>query len=210
MAFKKIVVGLDQSFQDSIVFARALEQAKPHVSTMMIVHTLKYDREPMAMVALGGPRNDDARDMYSTLQRRQQTRLQQASTKAHDWLEMYFQQAIAKGIPAQIDCRASEPGLWLCEVAQRWGADLIVIGHRESQGVKSVGANSVTQYVLQHAHCSVLIANGMTPLQELPQTGQLDSDSSLPPSQDPRNTGDLAHLSRTPVAARLPRQMLKI
>jgi nucleotide-binding universal stress UspA family protein len=181
MTFKKIVVGLDQSFKDSMVFARALEQARTHVSQMLIVHTLKYDRETPATITSGvtsGNHTDDARDMYAMLQRRQQTRIKQASEKAHDWLEMYFQQAIAKGIPTQLDCRASEPGLWLCEVAQRWGADLIVIGHRDHQGLKSVGTDSVTQYVLQHSPCSVLVVNGVPnvpehqPLSELNQINQ--------------------------------------
>jgi nucleotide-binding universal stress UspA family protein len=198
MTFKKIVVGLDQSFKDSMVFARALEQAKPHISTMMMIHTLKYDRESISMGI--GQHSDDAHDMYSMLQRRQQTRIEQATTKAHDWLEMYFQQAIAKGIPTQIDCRASEPGLWLCEVAQRWGADLIVIGHRENQGLKSVGSDSVTQYVLQHACCSVLVVNGIAPLQELNQINQ----------QEQLSKENLRKTVRTPAEGRLASQMFKV
>jgi nucleotide-binding universal stress UspA family protein len=144
MTFKKIVVGLGQSFQDDAIFARALEQAQPNLSQLMMIHTLKPDREPV---------------LNSRFQQQQQTRLDQASTKAHRWLEAYREQAIAQGISTQIDCRSSDPGLWICEVAQRWGADLIVMGHRANQGAKSAGANSVTQYMLQHAPCDVLVVN---------------------------------------------------
>jgi nucleotide-binding universal stress UspA family protein len=143
MTFKKIVVGLGQLFQDDAVFARALEQSQSNVSQLMIIHTLKPDRE----LALNS----------RFQQQQQQTRLDQVSTKTHRWLETYREQAIAQGISTQIDCRSSDPGLWLCEVAQRWGADLIVMGHRANQGTKSAGANSVTQYMLQHAPCNVLV-----------------------------------------------------
>jgi nucleotide-binding universal stress UspA family protein len=198
MTFKKIVVGLDQSFKDSLVFSRALEQARPHVSSMIIVHTLKLDREAPSMAT--GIHTSDAQDMYSMLQRRQQSRVQEATTKAHEWMEMYFQQSIAKGIPTQIDCRVSDPGLWLCEVAQRWGADLIVIGHREHQGFMAMGANSVSQYVLQHASCSVLVVNGIEQLQELNQIAH----------HEQRPKEDLLKPVRTPAEARLESQMFRI
>jgi nucleotide-binding universal stress UspA family protein len=165
MTFKKILVGLDQSFKDSLVFGQALDQAKPHATSLMIVHTLHMDSDLSADLAAGAhaaeTHTGEAMDMYEMLRRMRQRRVDQERAKADQWLQFYFQQAIAKGIPTQIDCRVSEPELWLCDLAQRWGADLIVIGHHENHGLKRAGRGSVSQYVLQHAACSVLVVHGV-------------------------------------------------
>lgn len=160
MTFKKILVGLDQSFKDSLVFGQALNQAKPHVSSLMIVHSLNLESD-IAVDLPVGKHSEDAMDMYAMLRRMRDRRFEKEQAKADQWLQFYFQQAIAKGIPTQVDCRVSVPELWLCDLAQRWGADLIVIGHHENHGLKRAGRGSVSQYVLQHAACSVLIVHGV-------------------------------------------------
>jgi nucleotide-binding universal stress UspA family protein len=202
MTFKKIVVGLDQSFKDSTVFTRALEQAKPHSSSIMIVHTLESHPSNMEislpMVSdrpeVIGQHAEVARDMYSILSRQHKERLERSKRQAESWLELYFQQAIAKGIPTQVNCQSGNPGLWLCEMAQRWGADLIVIGHRENRGLRSVGNSSVTQYVLQHAPCAVLVIQGELPTPELNYVDRADQSKPV----------------TTPATARLASQMFKV
>jgi nucleotide-binding universal stress UspA family protein len=193
MTFKKIVVGLDQSFNDSTIFARALEQAKPHSSSILIMHTLKA--HPSTEIALPiGQHTEVARDMYNILSRQHQARLDRGKRQAENWLDLYVQQAIAKGIPTQVSCPAGNPGLWLCETAQRWGADLIVIGHRENHGLRSVGHSSVTQYVLQHAPCAVLVIQGELPMPELNYVDRVDQTKPV----------------TTPAATRLASQMFKV
>jgi nucleotide-binding universal stress UspA family protein len=178
MTFRKILVALDQSFQDAAIFRRALEQSKPHISSMMLVHTIRAqsrvesasqwptsDRPSASTWPSQVPsaaHTDDALDMYATLERRRERHLNQELHKASDWIGLYIQQAMNKGIPAQGDCRIHEPGLHLCTVAKTWGADLIVMGHRESQGLRNQSMDSVSHYVMQHAPCSVLIVNAMS------------------------------------------------
>jgi nucleotide-binding universal stress UspA family protein len=194
MTFKKIVVGLDQSFNDSTIFARALEQAKPHSSSILIMHTLKAHPSTTEISLPIGQHAEAARDMYNILSRQHQARLDRGKRQAINWLEMYVQQAIAKGIPTQVSCPSGNPGLWLCEMAQRWDADLIVIGHRENHGLRSVGNNSVTQYVMQHAPCAVLVIQGMTAMPELNQVDRAEVTKPLV----------------TPASGRLASQMFKV
>jgi nucleotide-binding universal stress UspA family protein len=194
MTFKKIVVGLDQSFKDSTVFTRALEQAKPHSSSIMIVHTLKSHPSNMEISLPIGQHTEAAQDMYSILSRQHKERLERSKRQAESWLELYFQQAIAKGIPTQVNCQSGNPGIWLCEMAQRWDADLIVIGHRENHGLRSVGNSSVTQYVLQHAPCAVLVIQGELPTPELNYVDRVDQTKPV----------------TTPASARLASQMFKV
>lgn len=195
MTFKKIVVGLDQSFKDSAVFAQALEQARPHQTSILLVHTIPAEPSMAPVHMPAGKHTSEARDMYKILSRQHQARFQRNKNKAQEWLEMYFQQALAKGIPTQVQCQSGDPGLWLCELAQRWGADLIIMGHRENHGLRSVGKNSISNYVLQHAPCSVLIIQGSP---ELDEFNQVDRTVQTKP------------LVTTPASDRLESQMFKI
>jgi nucleotide-binding universal stress UspA family protein len=197
MSFKQIVVGLDQSFKDSTVFARALEQAKPRSSSIMIVHTLKSPPSGLETHLPIGQHTEMAQDMYNILARQHNARLERSKRQAASWLDLYLQQAIAKGIPTQVSCQSGNPGLWLCEIAQRWGADLIVMGHRENHGVRSVGNSSVTQYVLQHAACTVLVVQGLPSPTALPEVlNAIDRDAFKP--------------IVTPASGRLASQMFKV
>ncbi|MBE9028499.1 universal stress protein [filamentous cyanobacterium LEGE 11480] len=182
MTYKKIVVGLDQSFKDSAVFARALEQTRRHSTAMTIIHTLKRDPSYSPLNISSSSHTKDARDMMNIISRQHKERLERDKRKAHSWLEMYCQQALAKGIPTQVNCQSGNPGLWICETAQRWDADLIVIGHRENHGLRSVGNSSVTQYVLQHAPCTVMVVQGVAHLDEM---NHFDRDEPTKPINSP-------------------------
>jgi nucleotide-binding universal stress UspA family protein len=197
MSFKQIVVGLDQSFKDDTVFARALEQAKPHSSSILIVHTLNSPPSGLETHLPVGQHPEMAQDLYNILARQHNARIERSKRQAASWLDLYLQQAIAKGIPTQVNCQSGSPGLWLCEIAQRWGADLIVMGHRENHGLRSVGHSSVTQYVLQHAACAVLVVQGLPSPTALPEAlNAIDRDAFQP--------------IVTPASGRLASQMFKI
>ena len=48
------------------------------------------------------------------------------------------------------------------ESSQNWEADLIVIGRRGHQGLSEILLGSVSNYVVHHAPCSVLVVQGVT------------------------------------------------
>jgi nucleotide-binding universal stress UspA family protein len=52
---------------------------------------------------------------------------------------------------------AIEPGQGLCQAARRWQTDLIVMGRRGRKGIAEVLLGSVSNYVLHHAPCAVLV-----------------------------------------------------
>ena len=49
------------------------------------------------------------------------------------------------------------PGRNICEEAQTWSADLILVGSRGLTGVQEMFLGSISNYVTHHAPCSVLI-----------------------------------------------------
>jgi nucleotide-binding universal stress UspA family protein len=50
-----------------------------------------------------------------------------------------------------------DPGHSICESAQNWGADLIVLGRRGRTGFAEAFLGSVSNYVVHHASCSVFV-----------------------------------------------------
>ncbi|MEL7079709.1 MAG: universal stress protein, partial [Cyanobacteria bacterium J06582_2] len=73
---------------------------------------------------------------------------------------------------------SGNPGRSICELANTWSADLILVGSRGLKGIKEMFLGSVSNYVTHHAPCSVLIIR--TPLDselepafsEQPETGR--------------------------------------
>ncbi|HAC64709.1 MAG TPA: universal stress protein, partial [Cyanothece sp. UBA12306] len=72
-------------------------------------------------------------------------------------LKSRHEEAIQAGVKAEYQQIAGTPGKSICKVAAEWKADLIVVGHRGLSGLKELLLGSVSNYVLHHAPCSVLI-----------------------------------------------------
>lgn len=159
MPFKKILVALDRSPHDPIVFAQALEQATYAQSHLMITHVVRLESDISTGAFMGLGTIADV-DTYGTLKRLQHERVQAEVHTAQTWLQSYCQQAIDKGITAEIDCPVGEATVQICSLAHSWGADVIVLGRRGHQGIKEVVLGSVSNYVVHHAPCSVLVVQG--------------------------------------------------
>lgn len=159
MAFKKILVALDHSPQASFVFEQALAQMHLQGSHLMIVHVIRPESDIQTAPYLGIGTIADV-DTYGTMKRLQRERMQREVEQAKVWLDDYYQQAIARGAIAEVDCRVAEPAVWICDLALNWKANVIVLGRRGRQGLAEVMLGSVSNYVLHHAPCSVLVVQG--------------------------------------------------
>lgn len=162
MGFKRILVALDRSMQAPLVFEQALEQAKVYGGCLMLVHTVRAESDIPSGAFMGLGTIADI-DTYSTLKRIRQEQLHKEIQHAQEWLQDSYQHAITEGIATETDCRSGDPAVWICKLAQDWQADLIVLGRRGHQGIKEVVLGSVSNYVLHHAPCSVLVVQGAAP-----------------------------------------------
>ncbi|NEO33436.1 MAG: universal stress protein [Symploca sp. SIO3C6] len=161
MFFKKILVAIDKSPQAARVFAEAIKVARIEESHLMLLHCLdSKSEEPMAPFLGIGTLADV--DMYHTAKQIRQENLQQEIEQAQDWLLNYSQLATAKDISTEIYCGLGDPGSLICTQAKNWGADLIVLGRRGRQGLAEVFLGSVSNYVVHHSPCSVLVVQGFT------------------------------------------------
>lgn len=65
---------------------------------------------------------------------------------------------VARGTPASVVPRSGDPATAILEVAAKESADLIVMGTRGLGTAERWLIGSVSDKVLHHAHCSVLVA----------------------------------------------------
>jgi nucleotide-binding universal stress UspA family protein len=66
-------------------------------------------------------------------------------------------QAIASGVKAEFIQNQGEPGPMICNAAISCQADLIIMGRRGRTGLSELFLGSVSNYVLHHAPCAVLV-----------------------------------------------------
>jgi nucleotide-binding universal stress UspA family protein len=71
--------------------------------------------------------------------------------------EAAAQRLAAQKLRAEICVREGSPGPEIVEAAKDWPAELIVVGSRGLGPIKRLLLGSVANYVVNHAHCSVLV-----------------------------------------------------
>jgi nucleotide-binding universal stress UspA family protein len=162
MSFHKILVAIDHSPLCQPVFAAALELAQLNKATIMLLHCVTTEMvvEPMvprtleAGLPLGGMSND-----YQTQQILIENQIEEAKTQ----LKRYSEEAMSHGVLTESDFKFGEAGHQLCQLAKDWGADLIVVGRRGLTGLKEALLGSVSNHVVHHAPCSVLVIQEVEP-----------------------------------------------
>ncbi len=158
MLFHKILVALDHSEVSQQVFEQALNLAKATNASLMLVHVSPFDQGYPSPVYPG------AYSIYPTLNaeivKEYMKEWEKAQQKGLEYLRSLTGQATAAGVPTEFTQGLSNPSRTICELAQTWGADLIIMGRRGHRGVKEIVLGSVSNYVLHHATCSVLIMQG--------------------------------------------------
>lgn len=162
MRFQKILVGLDNSPLCQSVFAAAVQLAHSNQAAMLLLNCLTTEMvgEPSVPMALDtglhlGLVNND----YQT----QQILMEQQMEQSQTLLKQYEDQARQHGISTTTDYKVGEPGVLLCQVAQDWGADLVVVGRKGFTGLVEALVGSVSNYVVHHAPCSVLVIQEVEP-----------------------------------------------
>ena len=157
MAFNKILVPLVRSKSAETIFQEALKLAQDNNSSLMLFHSVDWDMGEH----FGSFAEIEAEvDFSGAFIEAQQEKLQRELQESKDWLQTYTEQAIVKGIPTQSKCQVGHPGTLIRNLAKDWNADLIVMGRRGLSGLQEVFLGSISNYILHHAPCSILIVHG--------------------------------------------------
>ncbi|MBW4487636.1 MAG: universal stress protein [Trichocoleus desertorum ATA4-8-CV12] len=157
--FRRILVAIDHSSISKQAFEQALALAKLTEANLMLLHVLSYEEE-------GSPRIPvlTGLDSYPGMIRMQALELYQQQWQNYEsqglaMLRSRAQEAADAGVRVEFTQSPGSPGRAICDLAQTWGADLVLVGRRGRSGLSELFLGSVSNYVLHHAPCSVLIAH---------------------------------------------------
>jgi nucleotide-binding universal stress UspA family protein len=156
---KKILVAVDLSTNNEKIVSEAILVAKAIGAKLMLIHVLSEDEDshpPYPLITEMGyyPLNNIIFEDYETYEK-----------KGLALLRSYTNRATAEGLETEFTQTVGNPGKMICDMAQNWEADLIVIGRRGHSGWNELVLGSVSNYVLHHARCSVFIVQGQPQLE---------------------------------------------
>ncbi len=158
-SFQKILVAVDRSSASDLVFDRALALAQSNRAAMILLSAISPD---YGIAYLNPPIYPGGEAMIVSeaaikvyLERQEQERADGVT-----FLNSLAQRAVAASVTAEISPQLGEPGRTICEVAKTQAVDLIIVGRRGHRGFNELWLGSVSNYVLHHAPCSVLIVQG--------------------------------------------------
>lgn len=130
-------MALDAAPETQVVFEEALELAKKESASLMIFNCVDFGSK------LTFP-----------------SEIKEKTQEGEELLLAYKEKAQEQGVTVESVCRVGDPGKSICNLAQSWKADLIVLGRRGFRGITEVLFGSVSSHVLHNAPCSVLVLQG--------------------------------------------------
>lgn len=167
--FNKILAAIDYSIGSKQVFNEALSVAKADGANLILMHVLSVEEggsPPMSRYLVQHKNrcihvNPSIMRLANEADEREWSEFKQKGIKL---LRSYSEKAIAAGIKTEFTQVTGQPSSTICEFARSCHADVIVIGRRGHSDLKEMFLGSVSNYVVHHAPCSVLLVQ--TPILE--------------------------------------------
>lgn len=164
MSYDRVLAAIDTSSLGTIVFEHALETAQLHQAKLYLFHCVETSMKRSSLLT-ASPQETSKGVNYFTpyddadLQFAQQ-KWEAQIEQANEWLLQYRQQATQQGVSTTCEAVFGEPGHQICALAKEWQIDAIVMARQGHSGLAELFLGSVSNYVLHHAPCSVLVAQG--------------------------------------------------
>ncbi len=157
MTFKKIFAALDDSELSNRVFSQTLELAQASQAEVMLFHCITVNSFGQSAVPIPVDLGMNVQLMDQAYQS-QRLLLETEVKQSESLLKKYCDAAANQGVQVEFDSQMDgDPGHGICEYAQNWGADLIILGRRGRTGLTEAFLGSVSNYVVHHASCSVFV-----------------------------------------------------
>ncbi len=156
--FEKILLALDTPHASNPAYQYGVSLAESYGARLMLLHAL-FPGEGNAPV----PPSEEVFFVPATLPdspavKQYRQVWEQYLADNDQALAALGQDAIARGLSVEWSQNYGLPGKTICALAKNWEADLIVVGRRHQSRLSEWFMGSVSNYVLHHAPCSVLIA----------------------------------------------------
>jgi nucleotide-binding universal stress UspA family protein len=155
--FNKILIAVDSSNIGQKVFQEGLTVAKNNQAEVLLIHVLSSEEDNSPL-----PIPPDITEFYPAAGNELTLESWRSQWEAYEkqGLEMlteYITKAEKQDVQVVSRQLAGSPGKTICQIAKQEQVDLIIIGHRGLRGLSELLLGSVSNYVLHHSTCSVLI-----------------------------------------------------
>lgn len=159
----KILAAIDGFLMSQPVFDTALSFARSFKAELGLLYAFSFEE----FEALPHPKLETLEEYPSVLGNPlkcyighlEPARLDATGSQIYSLLQDYAQRSINQGLATEFFLGVGAPGVVICDFARGWRADLIVVGHRGRSGLTALLLGSVSNYVAQHAPCSVHIVH---------------------------------------------------
>lgn len=148
MMIEKILAAIDYGDTGHIVFDQAIGLARSLNAALNLLNV----STPVDNSLTFSPYSD--RDWTTFAER-----YQESETVGLRLLESLASKAEEAGINAEFKQEIGSPGPVICRQAKELGVDLIVVGSHGRKGLSEMLLGSVSNYVVHHASCSVMIVH---------------------------------------------------
>lgn len=154
--FNKILVAIDRSPASEDVFVKALEVARLFQATLVLLSAISPDYDVSYLnppIYPGGEAisiSEAAIKLYLERQERERA-------EGLEFLNGLALRAKAVDVATEVHQQVGDPARSICDLARTRSIDLIVVGRRGYSGLNELWMSSVSNYVLHHAPCSVLV-----------------------------------------------------
>lgn len=167
--FDKILVALDDSvlatkiLDEAMLMAESLG-AKGLGAKLMLLHVLS----PLETERLGMQPGGMGIESFFPILNEQAMRQYAVEWQAYEehgmaQIQGHVRMVAERGIAVEFEQTMGDPGQSICKVAQKWGANLILMGRNRKSGISELFLGSTSNYVLHHAPCSVLAVQAPLP-----------------------------------------------
>ncbi|MGD1854358.1 MAG: universal stress protein [Leptolyngbyaceae cyanobacterium] len=176
---RKIVVGLDKSDLSLKALQKAIIFAQGYGAELKLVFVLsghESDAPKVGSYFNGYPYPG----MNTTTLESYQAAWNKFVDNSQAWLEQQISETKEKTVDTSGALLQGSPGVKLCEFAITWNADLIIVGSRGLSGISELLMGSVSNHVMHHAPCSVLIVHSDKQSEMSAQSSYSDVGTSMP------------------------------
>lgn len=157
--FNKILVALDSGDTCHTVFNQAVALAQATRAKLLLLSVLDLmDDTSLLLPTYPGfgfyplAADENLRETYAA-------HYQKLESDGLDRLRGFADEATAAGVEATFTQTGGSPGSAICDQAKTWQADLIMVGSHGRKGLGEIFLGSVSNYVIHHAPCSVMVVH---------------------------------------------------
>lgn len=155
--FSKILVALGREDTCTALFNKAVTLAQATGAELMLLSVLTAESEGGLTIPSSYGLAHYSLSVSEAMWEMYQKNFQEYEEKGLAMLRSFNEGALAVGVRTEFTQVFGSPGRAICNLARTWEADLIMVGTHERKGISEILLGSVSNYVMHHAPCSVLV-----------------------------------------------------